>query len=121
MKIELVLQVLQYHQYPNQLNQELNLLHLPLVLRPQDVTVSFNDAGDGASAIGGPSFSALPIQSASIELPLAREVIEALGNELAYAKLLEFPIDVTMSISSLTRDFASPFVIFFNLLPFPPV
>ena len=80
---------------------------LPLVLRPQDVTVSFDDATDGESALGGPSFSALPIQSASIELPLAREVIEALGNELAYAKLLEFPIDVTMSISSLTRDFAS--------------
>jgi len=80
---------------------------VPLVLRPQDVTVTFNDAGDGTSEIGGPSFSALPIQSASIELPLAREVIEALGNELAYAKLLEFPIDVTMSISSLTRDFAS--------------
>ena len=80
---------------------------LPLVLRPQDVTVSFNDAGDGVSEVGGPSFSALPIQSASIELPLAREVIEALGNELAYAKLLEFPIDVTMSISSLTRNFAS--------------
>jgi len=80
---------------------------LPLVLRPQDVTVSFNDAGDGVSEVGGPSFSALPIQSASIELPLAREVIEALGNELAYAKLLEFPIDVTMSINSLTRNFAS--------------
>ena len=81
--------------------------NLPLVLRPQDVTVTFGDAGDGVSPIGGPSFSQLPIQSASIELPLAREVIEALGNELAYAKLLEFPIDVTMSISSLTRDFAS--------------
>jgi hypothetical protein len=81
--------------------------NLPLVLRPQDVTISFNDADDGTSAIGGPSFSDLPIQSASIELPLAREVIEALGNELAYAKLLEFPIDVTMSLSSLTRDFAS--------------
>jgi hypothetical protein len=80
---------------------------VPLVLRPQDVTVSFGDGTDGASAIGGPSFSALPVQSASIELPLAREVIEALGNELAYAKLLEFPIDVTMNVSSLTRDFAS--------------
>ena len=80
---------------------------LPLVLRPQDVTVSFGAGGDGTSAIGGPSFSALPIQSASLELPLSREVIEALGNELAYAKLLEFPIDVTMSISSLTRNFAS--------------
>ena len=80
---------------------------VPLVLRPQDVTVSFDHGADGVSKIGGPIFSDLPIQSASIELPLAREVIEALGNELAYAKLLEFPIDVTMNISSLTRDFAS--------------
>ncbi|MDB4317705.1 hypothetical protein N9973_00245 [bacterium] len=80
---------------------------IPLVLRPQDVSISFSQDGDGDSAIGGPSFSDLPIQSASIELPLAREVIEALGNELAYAKLLEFPIDTTLNISSLTRDFAS--------------
>jgi len=80
---------------------------VPLVLRPQDVSVSFADTADGVAPVGGPSFSALPIQSASIELPLAREVIQALGNELAYAKLLEFPIDVTMNISSLTRDFAS--------------
>lgn len=79
---------------------------VPLVLRPQDVTVSFAGAGT-TTAVGGPSYSELPIQSASIELPLAREVIQALGNELAYAKVLEFPIDVTLSISSLTRDFAS--------------
>lgn len=81
--------------------------NLPVVLRPQDVTVTFNEGTDGATEIGGPSFSALPVQSASIELPLAREVIEALGNERAYAKLLEFPIDVTMNVSSLTRNFAS--------------
>ena len=80
---------------------------VPLVLRPQDVTISFDHGDDEKAGIGGPTFSDLPIQSASIELPLAREVIEALGNELAYAKLLEFPIDVTMNISSLTRDFAS--------------
>jgi len=80
---------------------------VPLVLRPQDVSVTFSDEEDGVAPVGGPAFSALPIQSASIELPLAREVIQALGNELAYAKLLEFPIDVTMNISSLTRDFAS--------------
>ena len=85
-----------------------DIANLPLVLRPQDASITFNDGADGASPIGGPtSFNDLPIQSASIELPLAREVIEALGNELAYAKLLEFPIDVTMNVSSLTRDFAS--------------
>ena len=80
---------------------------IPLVLRPQDVSITFDDGSDGTSSVGGPTFSALPLQNASIELPLGREVIEALGNELAYAKLLEFPIDVTMSVSSLTRDFAS--------------
>jgi len=81
---------------------------IPLVLRPQDASITFFSGADLDSPIGGPTaFNSLPIQSASIELPLAREVIEALGNELAYAKLLEFPIDVTMNVSSLTRDFAS--------------
>jgi len=81
---------------------------IPLVLRPQDASITFFAGADLDSPIGGPTaFNSLPIQSASIELPLAREVIESLGNELAYAKLLEFPIDVTMNISSLTRDFAS--------------
>lgn len=81
--------------------------NIPLVLRPQNVSITFSEAGDGVSLIGGPTYSDLPIQSASIELPLAREVIESLGTELAYAKVLEFPIDVSMSISSLTRDFAT--------------
>lgn len=80
-----------------------------LVLRPQDVSVSFiNDtiANGSDEVIGGAtSFNNLPVQSASVEMPLAREVIESLGNEIAYAKVLQFPIDVTMSISALMREF----------------
>ena len=81
------------------------------VLRPQDVSISFvgddiADTGDTFN-IGGTTFNNLPVQSASIELPLSREVIEALGNELAYAKVLEFPIDVTLSISTLVREFGA--------------
>lgn len=77
-----------------------------LVLRPQDVSVTFSNNDIIAQGIGGAtSLSALPVQSASVELPLAREVIESLGTELAYAKLLEFPIDVTLSVSALMREF----------------
>ena len=84
-----------------------------LVLRPQDVSISFSKqgmiTGDGAvKGIGGAtSFNNLPVQTASIELPLAREVIESLGSELAYAKVLEFPIDVTLSVSALVREFGA--------------
>lgn len=84
-----------------------------LVLRPQDVSISFSKqgmiTGDGSiKGIGGTtSFNDLPVQTASVELPLAREVIESLGNELAYAKLLEFPIDVTLSVSALVREFGA--------------
>lgn len=84
-----------------------------LVLRPQDVSISFSKqgmiTGDGAvKGIGGTtSFNNLPVQTASIELPLAREVIESLGSELAYAKVLEFPIDVTLSVSALVREFGA--------------
>jgi len=81
-----------------------------LVLRPQDVSVTFSndDVLAESSSIGGAtSLNALPVQSASVELPLAREVIESLGTELAYAKLLEFPIDVTLSVSALMREFGA--------------
>ena len=79
-----------------------------LVLRPQDVSVTFSNDDLIAEGIGGAtSLTNLPVQSASVELPLAREVIESLGTELAYAKLLEFPIDVTLSVSALMREFGA--------------
>lgn len=74
------------------------------VLRPQDVKVSFlNDeisAGDNI----GVDLSDICIQSASIEVPLARETIECLGKERG-SKYLEFPINVTASLSALVSDF----------------
>lgn len=79
------------------------------VLKPHDVSVSFvNDeisTGDGADKIGGVNFSTMPIQSCSIDLPLAREVIDSLGSERAYAKPVQFPIDITVNISSLVNEY----------------
>ena len=55
--------------------------------------------------MGGTNFADMHVQSASIDVPLSRGNIEALGKARAVAKPLEFPIDVTMSFSSLLKNF----------------
>lgn len=82
------------------------------VLKPHDITVAFTTNGITSSAdgdgIGGQAFdtSLSALQSVSIDVPLAREVIESIGTQLAYAKPLQFPIDVTMNMSALVTEFA---------------
>jgi len=87
------------------------------VLKPSDVTIEFADnegvtyKADGTS-IGGQKIGTTnpgtlkAIQSLSIDVPMSREVIDAVGSEIAYAKPLDFPIDVTLSISALVSEFA---------------
>ena len=72
------------------------------VLKPEDLTISFSSP---SFDMGGTNFSDMHIQSASVDVPLARGNIEALGKARAVAKPLEFPIDVTMSFSSLLKNF----------------
>jgi hypothetical protein len=71
-----------------------------LVLRPDDVTISFSN---GDFDIGGTKFDEMHIQNASIEVPLSRTPIEALGSERAVARPVDFPIDVTMTCSAIMR------------------
>lgn len=88
-----------------------------LVLRPDDVIVSFSNnnisvGGDtqdaySQSKVGGTHFGDIAVTSASIEIPLSRGNIEVLGKERAYAKPLEFPINVTMNMSCVVRNFAA--------------
>lgn len=76
------------------------------VLKPGDVTVTFSDAANGLE-IGGVSLSDICIQSVSIEVPLSRTPIECLGEKFAASQSLDFPIDVTMSVNALVKDFES--------------
>jgi hypothetical protein len=73
-----------------------------LVLRPEDVTLSFSKE---EFAFGGTDLGDMHVQSASIEVPLSRTPIEALGSAKAVAKPLDFPINVTMSVSALLKNF----------------
>ena len=74
-----------------------------LVLRPEDVTLSFDTS---SFTFGGTDLSDMHVQSASIEVPLSRTPIEALGSAKAVAKPLEFPINVTMNVSALLKNFS---------------
>jgi len=72
-----------------------------LVLRPEDVTLSFSR---NEFDLGGTNLADMHVQSASIEVPMSRGNISALGAERAVAKPLEFPINVTMSVSAILKN-----------------
>lgn len=73
-----------------------------LVLRPEDVSLSFSKE---SFAFGGTNIGDMHVQSASVEVPLSRTPIEALGSAKAVAKPLDFPINVTLSVSALLKNF----------------
>ena len=72
------------------------------VLKPDDITITFSNP---TFEMGGTNFSDMHVQSATVEIPLTRTNIDALGSARPVAKPLEFPIDVTMSFSSLLKNF----------------
>lgn len=74
------------------------------VLKPGDVQVTFSS---NTAGFGGIKLSGIAIQSASIDIPLSRGSIEALGSQLPYAKPLEFPINVTCAINGIVKEFSS--------------
>jgi len=74
------------------------------VLKPGDVTINFSNT---QTVVGGSNWSGIHIQSADIDVPLSRTPIERLGDELPFAKPLDFPLNVTCSISALVTDFVS--------------
>ena len=72
-----------------------------LVLRPEDVTLSLSAT---TFEFGGTDTSDMHVQSASIEVPMSRGNIQALGAERAVAKPLEFPINVTLSVNAILKN-----------------
>ena len=74
------------------------------VLKAGDVTINFTNT---QTVAGGSSWSGIHIQSIDIDVPLNRTPIERIGDELPFAKPLDFPINVTCSISALVTDFVS--------------
>lgn len=72
------------------------------VLRPGQIALDLQNSTD--LGIGGANLASLHPQSVSLSVPLSREALTELGSDLPYSRPLTFPIDVTLSVSSLAAD-----------------
>ena len=72
-------------------------------LRPGDVSVSLVDVnGESLASIDGTDGA--HIQSVSVSLPLSRSPIQRLGSKFPFARDVDFPVDISMSVSAVLND-----------------
>ena len=85
-------------------------------LRPGDISLTFRrKGGPGAgeypsliNTVTGSSaedaVTSLNVQSFTLSLPLARTPIDRLGSKFAFARVVDFPVVATMTVSALAQD-----------------
>ena len=77
---------------------------IPSALRPGDIELSLANAnGDAITNIGSGADGA-HVQSISLSVPLSRTPIERLGSRFAYARVVDFPIVSTLSVSAVVNE-----------------
>jgi hypothetical protein len=93
-------------------------------LRPGDISIDFDATGYFANAsnagglqVGGAilpgqgtdsshgSKTAIHVQSVSLDLPVSRTPLTKLGSHFPFARKIDFPVTVTLSVSALMADF----------------
>ena len=77
----------------------------PTALRPGDVVLSFpgfdggsSESGTLSTLVGAGGFH---VQSASLSIPLSRSPISKLGSKFPYARVVDFPVNATMSVNAI--------------------
>ena len=77
---------------------------IPSALRPGDIELTLANAnGDSIANIGADADGA-HIQSISLSVPLSRSPIERLGSKFAYARVVDFPVVPTLSVSAIVNE-----------------
>jgi len=72
-------------------------------LRPGDISLSFANA-DGDSIVTLSGDGTAHVQSVSISIPLGRTPIDKLGTRFSFARVVDFPITPTLSVSAIVSD-----------------
>jgi len=72
-------------------------------LRPGDISLSFANA-DGDAIVDLDGEGAAHVQSVSISVPLGRTPIDRLGSRFSFARVVDFPITPTLSVSAIVSD-----------------
>lgn len=76
---------------------------IPNALRPGDISVTLSDASAKSIVIldgAGKSH----VQSISISIPMSRTPIDRLGSKFSFARVVDFPITPTLSISAVVSE-----------------
>lgn len=68
-------------------------------LRPGDITLSLSN-----TTAGGANVDTINIQSYTLSFDLARTPIERLGSKFAFAREIDFPLTVTLSVDAQVTD-----------------
>ena len=81
-------------------------------LRPGDITMSLGTDGragefeplPGADAPYDYTHGSAHVQSFSIDVPLSRSVLNRLGSPYGYARVVDYPVNVSVSVSAIMSD-----------------
>jgi hypothetical protein len=76
---------------------------IPSALRPGDITLSFANA-DGDSIVDLDGADAAHVQSVSMSIPMSRTPIDRLGTRFSFARVVDFPITPTLSVSAIVSE-----------------
>jgi hypothetical protein len=72
-------------------------------LRPGDITVTLENA-DTKSILDISGSGAGHVQSISMSIPMSRTPIDRLGSKFAFARVVDFPITPTLSVSAIVSE-----------------
>ena len=75
----------------------------PSALRPGDITFSLTNANNDTIAIVNGDGKA-HVQSVSLSIPLSRTPIDRLGSKFAFARVVDFPITPSLSVSAIVSE-----------------
>lgn len=76
---------------------------IPSALRPGDITLSFANA-DGDAIVDLDGDGGAHVQSISMSIPLGRTPIDRLGTRFSFARVVDFPITPTLSVSAIVSE-----------------
>ena len=75
----------------------------PSALRPGDITFSLANANSDTVAILNGA-GAAHVQSVSLSIPLSRTPIDKLGSKFSFARVVDFPITPSLSVSAIVSE-----------------
>ncbi len=77
--------------------------NVPTALRPGDITVDLESA-DAKSIVAISGSDGGHVQSVSLSIPMSRTPIDRLGSKFAFARVVDFPITPTLSVSAIVSE-----------------